>query len=266
MSDTLELVARHGYVLLFFWVLAEQAAVPIPSFPLLLVSGSLARTGQLELAAVMMYAFTACITADTAWFQLGRRFSTKALDFICKVSIEPDSCVRRTENIFARHGLHSLLVSKFVPGLNTIAAPLAGASGASFGRFLLFDTMGSLIWTSAYILTGYLLADQLEVAVAYTSRFGSGFVVFVVGVFAAWIAWKFFERRRFLRSVNVHRIEPHELQALLSRGSDVAIVDVRSNLTRNDQPIPGALCIPLEDLPARHHEIPRDRDIVLFCT
>jgi membrane protein DedA with SNARE-associated domain len=266
MSDTLELVARHGYVLLFFWVLAEQAALPIPSAPLLVVSGSLARTRQLDLAAVMTYVVAACILADTAWFHLGRRFSTKALQFICKVSLEPDTCVRRTENMFTRHGLYSLLVSKFVPGFNAVAAPLAGASAAHFGRFLLFDAIGSVLWAGAYVLIGFLFADQLEIAVAYAGRFGSGFVVFVAAAFAAWIGWKYLERRRFLKSVDVDRIGARELESLLSAGSDVIIVDVRGNLTGKDPAIVGAVHIPLEDLPTRHHEIPRDRDIVLVCT
>ena len=139
MSDTIQFVGRHGYLLLFFWLLAEQAALPIPSVPLLLVSGALARTGQLKLSSIVFYAVAACLIADNVWFQLGRRYSTKALQFICKMSLEPDSCVRRTENIFVKYGIRSLLLSKFIPGLNVVAAPLAGGSGANFGRFLLFD-------------------------------------------------------------------------------------------------------------------------------
>jgi membrane protein DedA with SNARE-associated domain len=266
MSDTLELVARHGYVLLFFWVLAEQAALPIPSAPLLIVSGSLARTGRLDLAAVVTCVIAASLLADTAWFQLGRRFSTSALQFICKVSLEPDTCVRRTENMFTRHGLYSLFVSKFVPGFNTVAAPLAGASTAPFGKFLVFDAIGSMFWAGAYVFIGYLFADQLEIAVAYASRFGYGFVAVVAAAFAAWITWKFLERRRFLNSVGADRIGARELENLLSAGSDVTILDVRSNLTRTDLAIAGAVHIPLEDLSTRHHEIPRDRDIVVFCT
>jgi membrane protein DedA with SNARE-associated domain len=266
MTETIELVAKHGYVLLFFWVLAEQAAVPIPSVPLLIISGSLARTKQLDATAVLICAFTACVIADNAWFQLGRRFRSKALHFICIVSLEPDSCVRKTENVFAKHGLNSLLISKFIPGLNAVAAPLAGASNAPFFRFLCFDTLGALVWVGAYVFTGYLLSDELEVAIAYASRFGSGFLLFVVAAFGGWVAWKFIERRRFLKKVKVERIDVRDLKALLSRGSELALVDVRSHLSHHDPVITGALHIPLEDLPARHHEIPRDRDIVLVCT
>jgi membrane protein DedA with SNARE-associated domain len=266
MSETIHFVVRHGYLLLFFWLLAEQAALPIPSVPLLLVCGALARTEQLNFLLVVIYALAACLIADNLWFQLGRRYGAKALQFICKMSLEPDSCVRRTENIFVKYGIRSLLISKFIPGLNVVAAPLAGGAGANFGRFLLFDSLGSLIWITFYVLVGYVFSGQLELAVGYAIRMGSGFVIITICIFAAWIARKLLQRRRFLKSVNVSRISAEEVHAMLSAGSNVTIVDVRSNLTRNVDLVPGALRIPTEDLPMRHEEIPRDREIVLFCT
>jgi len=266
MSDTGQFVVRHGYVLIFFWLLAEQAALPLPSLPLLLVSGALARTGQLKLSSVVTYALAACLIADNVWFQLGRRYSAGVLRIICKMSLEPDSCVRRTETVFVKYGLRSLLLSKFIPGLNVVAAPLAGGSGANFGRFLLFDSLGALIWVSSYVFAGYIFSDQLELALGYAIRMGSGFVLIAICTLAAWIAWKLFQRRRFVKSVNIARISAEEVHAMLSAGSDVTIVDVRSNLTRDVDLIPGALRIPTEELPTRHTEIPRNREIVLVCT
>jgi membrane protein DedA with SNARE-associated domain len=266
MSETIHFVVRHGYLLLFFWLLAEQAALPVPSFPLLLVSGALARTGQLNLLLVLIYGLAACLIADNVWFQLGRRYSAKALQFICKMSLEPDSCVRRTENVFVKYGLRSLLLSKFIPGLNVVAAPLAGGSGANFARFLLFDSLGALIWIASYLFAGYIFSDQLELAVGYAIRMGSGFAIITICTFAAWIAWKLLQRRRFLKSVNVTRISAEELNAMLSAGLEVTLVDVRSNITPDVDLIPGMLRIPTEDLPTRHEEIPRDREIILFCT
>jgi len=266
MNDTIQFVARHGYVLLFCWLLAEQAALPIPSIPLLLVSGALTRTGQLKLSSVLMCAFAACLIADNAWFQVGRRYSGQALRFICAVSLEPDSCVRRTENVLVKYGLRTLLISKFIPGLSVVAAPLASGSNASFSRFLLFDSLGALIWIASYVFAGYLFSDQVELAIGYALRMGSGFVVIILGAFAVWIAWKFLQRRRFVKSVNVARISAAELLATLNAGEDVTIVDVRSNLIRDSDLIPGALRIPTEDLATRHEEIPRDREIILFCT
>jgi len=182
------------------------------------------------------------------------------------MSIEPDSCVRQTENVFVKYGLRSLLVSKFIPGLNVVAAPLAGGSDANLARFLLFDGLGALIWIGAYVFAGYIFSDQLELAVNYALRMGSGFFFIAVAALLAWIAWKVFQRRRFVKSVNVARISAEELHAMLTARSEVTIVDVRSHLVRDFDVIPGTLRIPAEDLPARHEEIPRDREIVLLCT
>jgi membrane protein DedA with SNARE-associated domain/rhodanese-related sulfurtransferase len=265
ISHIIQFVARHGYILVFVWVLAEQAALPIPSLPLLLVSGALVRTGGLHLPPLLASALSASVIADNVWFHLGKRYSGRALQFICKISIEQDSCVRRTENVFLRYGLRSLLVSKFIPGLNVVVAPLAGGSGANFGKFLLFDSLGAFIWSSAYISTGYVFSDQLEVAIGYAMRMGSGVFVIALCSFAVWTFWKVIRRRNFMNSINVARITPGELQSMLSAGQDVTIVDLRSSLAA-EMMIPGALRIPAEDLPLRHDEIPRDREIVLFCT
>jgi membrane protein DedA with SNARE-associated domain len=266
MTEIMQFVVRHGYLVIFCWVLVEQFGLPIPSIPLMLVSGALARTGQLKLSSILFYSLSACLIADVFWFQIGRRFSTRALQFICKLSLEPDSCVRRTENSFVKYGLPSLLVSKFIPGLSAVAAPLAGGSGAHFALFLLFDGLGAMAWIGSYLSVGYLFSDQLEDAVAYAMRMGSSFVIVVAGIFAAWIAWKYFQRWRFMRSVNVARISAETLHSILTSGSDVTIVDVRSRISGDNELIPRVLRIPTEDLPSRHLEIPRDREIVLFCS
>jgi membrane protein DedA with SNARE-associated domain len=266
MTDTIQFVARHGYLVVFLWLLLEQTALPIPSIPILLVGGAFARTGQLRLSLLILCALSACLIADNLWFQLGRRFTAKAVHLMCRVSLEPDSCVRRTENAFAGYGLRTLLFSKFIPGLNVIAPPLAGGSGAPIGRFLLFDSLGALIWVTTYIAFGYVFKDELELALGYGIRMGSLFVAAIIGIVAAWIAWKFFQRHRFLKSINIDRISAAELQSMLSAGLDVTIVDVRSNLTRDLDLIPGTMRIAIEDLPARYQEIPRDREIVMFCS
>jgi hypothetical protein len=165
-----------------------------------------------------------------------------------------------------KYGLRSLLVSKFIPGLNAVTAPLAGGAGADFAKFLLFDSLGALIWISAYVSAGYVFSDQLEIAIGYAMRMGSGVFVLALCALAAWIVWKFVQRRKFINSINIARITPAELQERLKAGLDVTIVDVRSGLAAEIVAIPGILRIPAEDLAIRHTEIPRDREIVLFCT
>ncbi len=266
MGHTLDFLVQHGYLLLFVWLLLEQAVLPLPSVPLLLACGALARMGKLDPRLILLYGMSACMIADNVWFQLGRRRGGRILRLICRVALEPDSCVRRTENSFIRYGMASLLVSKFVPGLNAVAAPLAGSSGARRTRFLLFDAMGILIWISSYVALGYLFSGQLETVAGYAARTGSGLLLLVVGLPAAWFAWKFLQRRRFLKKLSVARITAGELRDMLRRGEEVLIVDVRSSLASDAGSIPGAVHIPAEELPVRRSEIPRDRDIVLFCT
>ena len=119
MDETIQFLIRHGYSLLFAWVLIEQLGLPIPAVPLLLAAGGLAGSGRMNLPAAMGAAMIAVIAADLFWYYLGRYRGGRVLKLLCKISLEPDSCVRRTENIFTRHGARSLLVAKFVPGLNT---------------------------------------------------------------------------------------------------------------------------------------------------
>ena len=266
MEQTVEFLVRHGYLLLFVWVLAEQAALPLPSVPLLLASGVLVSAGTLSLVLVFLCGAAACLLADSVWFELGKRRGAKVLRFICRISLEPDSCVRQTENVFLKYGMRSLLLAKFVPGLNAVAAPLAGSSGASTGRFLLFDTLGSLIWIASYVCLGYVFSGQIEIVAARAIQMGSGLVLLLVGLLAAWVAWKFVQRRRFLKKLAVNRITARELRDKLKAGEDLLIVDVRSGPAAEPASLPGALNISIEDLAIRHREIPRDRDIILFCS
>lgn len=266
MVHTAEFIVRHGYALLFIWLLAEQGALPLPSIPLLLGCGALARTGQLNPALVILSGMAACLIADNVWFQLGRRRGGRVLSFLCRIALEPDSCVRRTENAFEKYGVRSLLIAKFVPGLNALAAPMAGSSGMGLGRFLLFDTLGALVWMLSYCGLGYAFSGQIETVGAYAMRMGSGLILFVLALLTSWILWKYVQRRRFLRKLTVARITPEELRDKLDAGEEVMIVDLRGSLQAGSLSIPGALRISADELAARHGDIPRDRDVILFCS
>lgn len=239
--------------------------MPIPSGPLLLACGALARSGRMSPHLIALNGLSACLIADSFWFMVGRRRGTRVLRLICRLSLEPDSCVRQTETSFHRYGVRSLLIAKFVPGLSAVSAPLSAISGVSLGKFVLYDLIGSLIWLVAYAGLGYLFSNQLDRIADYAARMGSWVAVLVVGLLAAWIGWKYYQRQRFLKKLTVDRITATELRAKLRSGEQVVVVDVRSVFESEDS-IPGALHIPLEDLDARHADIPRDRDIVLFCS
>jgi membrane protein DedA with SNARE-associated domain/rhodanese-related sulfurtransferase len=266
VNETAEFVIRHGYAVLFFWILAEQGALPIPSVPLLLVCGALAKTGRMSAGMIVFLGVLACLIADNAWFQLGRMRGAKVLGLLCRMAIEPDSCVRRTENGFVRYGVRFLLVSKFIPGINALAAPLAGTARVRWSSFLLFDSFGAGFFISAWAAVGYLLSEQLEVVGDVVGRAGFRLLLSIVTVTAGWIAWKYFQRRRFFRKLAIARISAAELQGMLEAGEEVFVIDVRGGLTALDAPVPGSLRIPLSEMSVRHAEVPRDRDVVLFCS
>ena len=268
MTETIEFLGRHGYLLLFTWVLVERVGMPLPALPVLLAAGALARMGHLSFAVCVTLAVGACVISDTVWYDIGRRRGGQILRWLCRISLEPDSCVRRTQDTLARQGARSLLVSKFLPALNVAAAPLAGMLGMKMTRFLLFDAVGALIWVLAFMIPGYLLSSQLEQAASRASVLGISIVAILLGVVAAYITWKYVQRRRFLRSVRIARITPEDLSTKLSAGEDVVVVDLRHSMEFEADPrtIPGALHIPVERFEQRHLEIPRDRDVVLYCT
>jgi membrane protein DedA with SNARE-associated domain len=268
MAETLQFVVEHGYVLLFFWVLAEQAGLPIPASPLLLAAGALAGQHQLNFMLVLFVAATGSLVADCFWYFFGKRKGAVVLGWLCKIALEPDSCVRRTESTFTRLGYRTLLVCKFVPGLNTAAPALAATAGIGLPQFLLFDWLGALLWASAFAGLGLAFSKQLDRVADDVAHFGSWVVLLVIGGTIAYIGYKFYQRKQFLKQVAGTRIAPEELKQKLDSGEAVTIIDLRHPLDLLPDPrtLPGALRISPEELEQRHGEITRDGDIVLFCT
>ena len=268
MADTLQFLVKHGYVVLFVSVLAQQLGVPLPSTPFIIAAGALAHSGQLSFIAALVLACSAAMIADLVWFEIGRRRGARVLQFFCRISLEPDYCVRRTENSFARHGATTLIIGKIVPGVSTLATPMAGIYGLSRLRFFIFDGLGILIWIGAFELLGYLFSDQLEDVVGYASRFGGLLFGLVVAGLVGYVVWKYVQRRRFLRSLRVARITPEQLKVELDQGADLVIVDLRHAIDIEADPrmLPGALQLPAEKLEERGVELPRGKTLVLYCS
>jgi membrane protein DedA with SNARE-associated domain len=268
MSDTLEFLLRHGYAVLFLWVLAEQVGVPLPSVPLLLAAGAAAGAGRLSLGGALALAVAASLLGDLLWYELGRRRGARVLRLLCRIALEPDSCVRRTEVAFGRHGPRAVVLAKFVPGLSTAVPPLAGMVGMGRGRFLWCDALGAGIWSGSFLGLGYLFSHELERVAERASRLGAGLGAALAAALAAYVLWRYRKRRQFLRSLRVARVTPAELRASLEAGSPIAVVDLRHRVDVEASPftIPGAIQLEPERVEAEHERIPRDRDVVLFCT
>ena len=268
MSETFQFLVRHGYSVLFLWVLGEQLGLPLPSTPLLLAAGALAGAGQMNIAIAIGLAVFASLLGDLSWYQFGKFRGGKVLNLLCRISLEPDSCVRKTEDVFVRQGARSLVLAKFVPGLNTMAPPLAGVIGMRLGRFLIFDALGALLYIGTFVLLGFIFSDQIEQVALRIANLGFWALLIVVGALAAYIIWKYVQRRRFIHSLRIARITPDELKHKIDSGEDVVVVDLRGSLDFEADPktIPGAIRLAPDKMADGHQQIPRDREIVLFCT
>ncbi|MEM7349162.1 MAG: VTT domain-containing protein [Acidobacteriota bacterium] len=268
MEEVLDFIIRYKYLVLFGFVFAEQVGLPLPALPVLLAGGALARTGQLHLGLALLVATAASVLSDLLWYEIGRRRGIKVLNLLCRISLEPDSCVRRTEDLFARHGARSLLIAKFLPGFNTVAPPLAGIFGMRLSRFVVFDALGALLWIVTFGSLGYAFGQQLEELAEQLAAWGTGFGLLLVGALAAYILIKYVQRQRFLRQLRIARITPAELAQKLDAGEDIVVVDLRHSVEFEAEPvsIPGALHVPVEQAEQRTAEIPQGPEVVLFCT
>jgi len=267
MSAVIQFLIQHGYAVLFAWVFAEQMGLPLPATPILFAAGALAGEGQLNPALTFGLAVVAALISNVLWYQIGRRGGSSVLAMLCRISLNPDSCVRRTSDIFSRHGARSLLVAKFIPGLGHVAPPLAGIFRMPLWRFVLFDGLGTCFWAGLFAGLGYLFSDQIEQIAIYTLRLGTSLTLVVVGGLMAYILWKYAQRRRFLRRLQFARIAPEELKQKLDAGEEIMILDVRHPLQFKAEPqtIPGAIYLPLEQLGQASRPFPRDREVVLYC-
>ena len=267
MDEISAFLIQYGGMVLFAVVFAEQIGLPIPAVPILLAAGALAGAGKLNLAAAVTLSVVACLAGDLIWYELGRHRGRHALNLLCRISLEPDSCVRRTENFFTRHGIRALIMAKFIPGLSTITPALAGLFGVGMKRFVFYNGLGALLWTVAFIGPGFLFSAQLEQIAGQTAHFGSWLVFLLGGGLGTYIVYKYFHRQWLLRELRIARISVDELKQMMDESRDLLIVDLRGALDHQADPytIPGALRMTAEDLEHRHHDIPRHRDVILFC-
>ncbi len=261
-------IAQYGLGLVVLNVLLDQLGLPLPAVPSLVVGGALAAAGRLAFLPLLLWSVAACLMADCAWYLVGRKYGIRVLKTLCKISLEPDSCVNETQTRFERWGVNSLVIAKFIPGLSIIAPPMAGALRVGWPRFVILSACGAVLWAGSALAAGMLFNSQIERALAHLDEFGSFFGAAILLLLAAYIAYKWSERRRFFRRLRMARISVADLYAIIQAGAEPVIIDVRSAIARTLEPrwIPGALHVPLQEVAERMKELPRDREIVLYCT
>jgi membrane protein DedA with SNARE-associated domain/rhodanese-related sulfurtransferase len=268
MPLALSFFLKYGYWILFLWVMTEQLGVPIPSVPVLLTAGTLTATHKLSLPLVLIAVTFGSLVSDSLWYYMGKRYGGGVVKLLCRLSMESVTCVRRTENYFTKNGAKALLIAKFIPGLGSVAAPISGQTGMPYRDFAIFDTAGILIWALTFTLAGRFFGDFLKRnsnALAWVGHFA--FLLFVL-LLLAFLAWRFFRQRAFLREIRMARLDPQDLKSMLDRDQPVYIVDLRHPLDYLPDPrtLPGAILRTPDTLVQHSDEIPRDRDVVLFCT
>src|SRR5262245_62073621 len=225
-------VGRYGLPLVFLSVFVEQAGLPIPATPVLVLCGALAARGEMSLALALVTAVSASYLADALWYYLARRYGVRVLRSLCRISLNPESCVRQTEVLFERYGLLSIVFAKFVPGLATVAPPLAGAMGVGSVRFALATSLGALLWAAASMSVGWIFHGTIETLAEILEALGFWGLVILALLLAAVVGYKAWKRRRFYRQLRMSRISPQQLQTLREESPDTMIFDVRTDLAR----------------------------------
>jgi membrane protein DedA with SNARE-associated domain len=268
VQATIDFLIQHGHLIVFVWVLLAQAGLPLPTVPLLLAAGALCGGGRLDVFAVTGLSVLASVASDSVWYRIGKGHGRRVLGLLCRISLEPETCVRGTEATFRRHGAFTVVLAKFVPGLATVTPPLAGIVGVTWPRFLLLDTLGALLWTAAFVGPGYLLRDRIEDLAENAALTGAWLLGLLGAVVVLFVLVKLARRHRLLRHLRLARILPAELQALLVDPDPPLIVDLRTaeHFAEDPRTLPGALRFTVEQFEANLVDVPRDRDVVLYCT
>ncbi|MBT5700375.1 MAG: sulfurtransferase [Gammaproteobacteria bacterium] len=268
MTEFLQFLVEHGYVVIFAWVALDQAGLPLPTLPLLLAAGALAGTGELSLLGIFVVCTLATVPIDLFWFWLGRLRGARVLHLLCILSLEPDYCVRDTEALFKKLGPLSVVLAKFIPGLQTLAPPMSGLTGMSMLVFFILDLVGTLAWVAFFVLVGFYFHTELELIAQKAADAGLIAGLFLGGIVAAYFIYKIVTQQRFLRSLRMRRLTPEDVRQRISEGDDFHILDLRHDYDFDAFPhlVPGALRVPMESIDRHNGSIPKDSDIVLYCS
>lgn len=243
MNQITELLIKYGYWLVFASVVGRQACLPVPANLVLVAAGALAGLGMLNAAAIVAIAIAAFILADLAWFESGRKWGTKTLHFFCSASQDHDSCTERMVKSFRSRGPKLLLASKFVFGLDAVASPLSGICGMSRNQFVVFDGLGAMAWSSAYMVAGYAFHDQLNRIAADSAKAGEFLGLAVIAGIGCLVAMRLIRWYRFLHEFKLGQITAEALRDKLEAGHHILLLDLQGGegLPIHPMAIPGSV-------------------------
>lgn len=262
MELLLHLIESYGLLVVFVAVLLDQGGVPVPAYPPIIVTAAVAVDRGESLLAIVLVASAAAVVADWLWFVGGRRFGNALLRLMCRLSLSPDSCVLMTRGVYARWGAPSLIVAKFVPGFAAVATTLAGDTGTSTRRFLLFDAIGALLWASVAVAVGAVFHQAVNEVLERLESLGHYALPVLLALIAMFVAYKWLRRQWFLRQLRMARISVGELYRMIEDGSGPTILDIRRAEARAESGwIPGAILVAtLSDAPL----VPAE-EVIVYC-
>jgi membrane protein DedA with SNARE-associated domain/rhodanese-related sulfurtransferase len=262
MHELLYLVASYGLLVVFVSVLVDQGGIPIPAYPALVVTSALAVDRGASVWPIVVVSVVAALMADLLWFAGGRRFGNRLLQLMCRISLSPDSCVLSTRGIFARWGVRSLMVAKFMPGFAAVATVLAGESGVAVSTFLVYDGIGALLWSVIGVALGVIFHGAVNQVLESLATFGHVGSLVVLALIALFIAWKWWRRRRFIGELRLARVSSAELLARIQAGDAPLILDVRRASHREASGwIPGSVHAVTLDEAAAHARA----EVIVYC-
>jgi membrane protein DedA with SNARE-associated domain/rhodanese-related sulfurtransferase len=266
--DLIDLVTRFGVPLVIGAVLLEQGGFPLPAAPLMVVAGALAGAGTMRPEHVLAAALAGCMVADHVWFAIGRRAGRRVLGTICKLSLSPDTCVRQTDDLVARYGLSLLTVAKFIPAVSAVAIPTVAAMGVSWRRFIVFDGLGAVLWSGAYIGAGMIFSREVTRLLDSMSVIGGYAVVVVAVLVILYISLKVLHRMSLTRLHRLVRISPAEVAELIEQDPMLVIVDARSEVARAADPrvLPQSVMLGNRSIDDVLPERDKHAVVVTFCT
>ena len=262
------LFLQHGYSFLFAYSLGTSIGLPLPADPLFLLMGAMVGNNRYYFVPALLAAVLATLIGDLLWYELGRFKGRSILGLLCKISLEPDVCVRKAEGAFAKRGAGALIFAKFIPGMSLVSVSLAGVTKIGYWRFLLADTAGCVLWTGSYILLGRIFYRQVDSLISLLGLFGRRAGLVILILLALYTSWKYLQRRRFIRTLRVNRVHAKEVVALRDKGEPITIIDLRhpAEIEREGMKIAGAIVARPDDLRSLSHEIPENQQIILYCT
>ncbi len=265
MDGFADLVARYGLAAVFLVTFLENAGLPVPAFPVLMLAGAYASARHTAVPLVVGVAIAGALLADGIWYSIGRWRGKRVLDHLCRVSFNPDACLERAVDGFHRRKSATILFAKFLPGVNTIMPPLAGVVSMSFLLFLLVDFAGALLWAGAGVALGFAFGERI----AETARGLQGMMGWLLlSGFAATVAWRIAYRFWLVKRYAAKRLEPEEVNRRVREGEEILVLDLRrdDDYAASDRMVAGAVRVRPASFHRHAHHLPRDRDLVFYCT